>query len=203
MFASPRLDYRNAAMKRVVDFHQAHQDEVIHDGADGKIRHVGGDPQELWILIIEESSHQTLLAIGHHGMEEIAVHADFSDGGAITCHPINHQPLYVMLLDNVNNASIVCVNVQLLRTLEQNLDGSGGDLLFQVKPQSLSVADNLRRVLIQGDEQSPRFLSHRPFPQNLRAQHRLSYPRYPDDHCGGPVKNAAANESVDSLNPDN
>jgi hypothetical protein len=36
MFTPPRLDYRNAAVKRVVDFHQAQQNEVIHDGADGK-----------------------------------------------------------------------------------------------------------------------------------------------------------------------
>src|ERR1022692_3276605 len=152
MFAPPRLDYRNAAMKRVVDFHQAHQDEVIHDGADGKIRHVGGDAQELWILIIEESRHQTLLAIGHHGMEEIAVHADFSDGGAITCHPINHHPLYVMLFDKLDNAIEVCIDVQLLRALEHDLDRPISDLIFYIQPQSLRITDDLCRVLIQGDE---------------------------------------------------
>ena len=111
MFAAPRFDHRNAAVKRVVDFHQAHQDEVIHDGAERKIRHIGRDPEELWVLIIKEARHQTLLAVGHYGMNEIAVHGEFSNCSAITCHPINHHPLYVVLLDKLDDASIVCIDV--------------------------------------------------------------------------------------------
>src|SRR5882762_5208853 len=199
MFTPPRLDYRNAAVKRVVDFHQAHQNEVIHDGTKREIRHVGRDPEKLRVLIIEESRHQTLFAIGHYGVEEIAVHADFSDRSAITCHPINHHPLHVMLLDKLYDARVVCINVQFLRTLEHDPNGSVGDLLFQVQPQSLSITDDLRRVLIERDEQASSFLFQRSFPQNLRAQHGLSYPRHTDDHGGGPIKNTAANESVDSV----
>src|ERR1700681_1653488 len=140
--------------------------------------------------------------MGHDGVEEITVHAHFSDGSAVTCHSVNHHPLYVMLLDKPDNASVVGINVQLLRTLEHDLDGSVGHLLFQVQSQSLSIANDLRRVLIQGDEQPPRLLFQRPFPQNLRAQYGLSHPRNPDDHGGGSIKDATADESVDSLNPD-
>src|SRR6202011_1530397 len=143
-----------------------------------------------------------LLAVGHYGMNEIAVHGDFSNCGAITCHPINNHPLYVVLLDKLDDASIVCIDVSLLGTLEQDLDGSVGHLVFQVQPQSLSITDDLRWMLVQGNEQAPGFLFQRSFPQNLRAQHCLSHPRNPNDHGGRPVKNAAANESVDSLNPD-
>jgi len=35
--------------------------------------------QELRILIIEERSHQPLLAIGYDGVKEVSIHAGFSD----------------------------------------------------------------------------------------------------------------------------
>src|ERR1700730_9774034 len=41
MSTPPRLNDRDAAVKRVVDFHQAHQNEVINDRANRKIWHVG------------------------------------------------------------------------------------------------------------------------------------------------------------------
>src|ERR1700734_1778196 len=108
-----------------------------------------------------------------------------------------------MLLDQLNNASIVGIDLQLLGALEHYLDRSVGDLIFEVQPQSLSITDDLGGVLGERDEQSPRLLFYRPFPQELRTQHGLSPPRNSDNHGGGAIKNAAADECVNSLNPDN
>ena len=61
------------------------------------------------------------------------------------------------------------INVQLLRTLEQDPDRSSVDLFLQVQPKGLGISDDLRWVLIQGDQQAPSFLFHRSFSQKLRG----------------------------------
>src|ERR1017187_7915059 len=104
MFTSARLDHGNAPVQCAIDFHEAHQQKIIHNRADRKIRHVGGDAEELGVFIVEESRHQAMLAKGHERVKEVAVHRQIANGIAITGHAIDHHPLYLEFLNQLDNA---------------------------------------------------------------------------------------------------
>ena len=91
-----------------------------------------------------------------------------------------------MLLDQTDDARMVRINIQLLRTLEHDPDGSVFDLLFQVQPQSHAL-----RMICAGcsssEIQTSRFCQ-RSFTKNLRAEHRLSYPDTPTTIVVDPSK---------------
>lgn len=163
MVASPRLDHGHAAVQGVVDFHEAHEDKIIHNRADGKIRHVARYPEELGIFVIKECGHQPVLAVGYQRVKKVAVHGDFAEGGAITGHTINHQALNVMLLNDIDDSGVVGIDIQLLRTLEIDMKHARSHLFVQVQADGLGIADDLLRVLIKRNQQSPSLLLERSF----------------------------------------
>ena len=111
-------------------------------------------PEKLRILIIEERSHEPELAEGHQGMKEIAVDAWSDQRGAVTGHPIDHHALDIVLLDSFHDLCEMDIDIQFLRAIEQDMDNAGVDLLLQIQAKGLGIADDLRRVLIQRDQQS-------------------------------------------------
>src|SRR5207249_7002754 len=66
----------------------------------------------------------------------------------------------------------VGIDVQLLRGLVEDLDGAGVDVLAQVEAEGLGIAQDLCRMLIQGDQQAALALCLRPFQQQLHAEDR-------------------------------
>src|ERR1039458_1809732 len=111
MVASPRLDHGHAAVQGVVDFHEAHEDKIIHNRADGKIRHVTRYTEELGIFVIKECGHQVVFAVGHQGVKKVTVHGDFAEGGAITSHAINHQALNLILLNDIDDSRVMGIDI--------------------------------------------------------------------------------------------
>jgi hypothetical protein len=130
---SPRLGHRDGLAQRVTQLHEVHQDNVIHDRADAELRHVVRHAEQLGVLIIEEGGDEPLLAVGHQGVEEIAVQLLVLQRGAVAGHAVNHQPLDVILVEGLAHAMKVGINVKLLRVLIEQTDGAGLQLRAQVK----------------------------------------------------------------------
>src|SRR5438034_10397100 len=105
MLTSPRFDHRDSAVERIAELHEVHQNDVVHDGADGEIRHVGRNPEYLRVLIIEECRHQAEFAEGYQGVNEVPVHRLIFDGSTINRHAINHTLRYIKFF---NGEYIVC-----------------------------------------------------------------------------------------------
>src|ERR1700721_2490595 len=112
MSTSTGLVNGNTAMKCVVDFYDTHQDKVVNNGIDGEIWHVGRDPKELRIFIIEECCHRTILAIVHQGGKKVSIKSHIPESGAVTSHAIDYHPLYVVFLDQLNDLGVMGVNIQ-------------------------------------------------------------------------------------------
>ena len=58
-------------------------------------------------------------------------------------------------------------------------------------------------MLVERNQQSRLILPRHAFPQQLRAEHGFADSRDADDHGGGTVENAAADQIVERVHPDN
>src|SRR5437867_536980 len=140
-----------------------------------------------------------MLAVIHQGMEEVAIQPLVSDGSAVTGHAIDQQPLNLVLLNDPDDASKVDVDLQFLGALEENVNGASLDLAFQIEAEGLRIAQDLRRMLIEGNQQASLTLFHRPFQQKLYAKDRLPRARHPRHHGGRSVENAASDQGIERL----
>ena len=140
MSAAARFDHGDAAPQRTVELHQAQQDDVVHDRADGEIRHKARDAEEFRIFVIEKSRHQARLAVRHQRVKEIPVQRQIAQSGAVTRHAVDHQPLDFVLLDQLDNPGKVRVDFQFLRALEQDVDFIRLDELLKVETKGSGIA---------------------------------------------------------------
>ena len=107
-------------------------------------------------------------------MDEIAVQPLIPEGAAVTRHAVNEQPLYLVLLNSPDDAIKVSINLQLLRRIVEELDHPRVDLLFQIHAEGRGIAQDLCRVLIQGDQHAALTLFQCSFQQQLHAEHGLA-----------------------------
>ena len=121
-------------------------------------------------------------------MDEIAVQRLIPDGVAITRHAVNEQPLYLVLLNSPDDEIKVSINLQLLRRIVENLDIPRVNLLFQIEVQGLGIAQDLCRVLIQGDQQAAFTLFQCSFQKQLHAEHGLAGTEMPTTMVVDPSK---------------
>src|SRR5471030_3227899 len=142
-----------------------------------------------------------MFSIGHQSVDEIAVQRLIPDSVAITRHAINEQPLYLVLLDSSDDEIKVSINLQLLRRIVENMDIPRVNLLFQIEAEGLGIAQNLCRVLIQGDQQAA-FTLFCSFQQRLHGEYRLAGARDAHDHGGGSVEDTPADQGIDWLAAD-
>ena len=125
-------------------------------------------------------------------MEKVTVDALLDQRSAVAGHAIDYHPLDVLFLDNFDDLCEMYVDVQLLRAFKQHLDGAVLDLFAQIQAKSFGIADNLRRVLIEGDQQAALSLLQRALAQNLCAKNCFPHAGKPDHHRGGAVEDPAA-----------
>ncbi len=95
--AALRLDYRDAAVKRIVQLDKAQQENIVDDRTNREIGHKGRDAQEFRIFVIKKSRHQAGFAVCDEGVKKIPVESQVAEGGTVTAHSVDNQTLDVVL----------------------------------------------------------------------------------------------------------
>src|SRR5207245_7709345 len=83
---------------------EVQENDIVHDGTDRVVRRELVDAEQLGVLIIQEGRQQATLAVAHQGVQELAILLLVLQGGDVTGHPVDDQPLDLVFLDDPGDA---------------------------------------------------------------------------------------------------
>src|SRR5450755_4342312 len=191
MFAAARLHDREEAAEVGAKLRQIQQNQVVHHRTHREVRHIRRQAKEFRVFVVEEGGHEPKLAVGHQRVKKVPVQQFTAGGGAVAGQAIDHQALNILLLDGADNVREVCVDVQLLRTLKQDVERSGVEARPYVQAQGLGVSNDLRGVFVERNQQPANPLLNGSFEENLAAEDGFSHAGNTHDHGCRSIEQAA------------